>query len=32
LGLGFPEAYGGIPADQFMKIVVSQELARAALR
>src|SRR5204863_10101992 len=29
LGLGFPEEYGGIPADQFMKIVVSQELARA---
>ena len=29
LGLGFPEGYGGIPADQFMKIVASQELARA---
>src|SRR5439155_17986718 len=29
LGLGFPEEYGGIAADQFMKIVVSQELARA---
>jgi acyl-CoA dehydrogenase len=29
LGLGFPEEYGGIPADQFMKIVASQELARA---
>src|SRR5215471_20265130 len=29
LGLGFPEEYGGIPADQFMKIVVSQALARA---
>src|SRR5215468_8634013 len=29
LGLGFPEEYGGVPADQFMKIVVSQELARA---
>src|SRR5271169_2862853 len=29
LGLGFPDQYGGIPADQFMKIVASQELARA---
>jgi acyl-CoA dehydrogenase len=29
LGLGFPEEYGGTPADQFMKIVSSQELARA---
>lgn len=29
LGLGFPEEYGGAPADQFMKIVASQELARA---
>ena len=29
LGLGFPEEYGGIPADQFMKIVASQEMARA---
>ena len=29
LGLGFPEEYGGTPADQFMKIVTSQELARA---
>ncbi len=29
LGLGFPEEYGGTPADQFMKIVASQELARA---
>jgi acyl-CoA dehydrogenase len=29
LGLGFPEEYGGIPADQFMKIAASQELARA---
>jgi acyl-CoA dehydrogenase len=29
LGLGFPEQYGGVPADQFMKIVASQELARA---
>ena len=29
LGLGFPEEYGGSPADQFMKIVASQELARA---
>src|SRR6266702_2501062 len=29
LGLGFPEEYGGIAADQFMKIVASQVLARA---
>ena len=29
LALGFPEEYGGVPADQFMKIVASQELARA---
>ena len=29
LGLGFPEEYGGTPADQFMKIVTAQELARA---
>src|SRR3954462_921066 len=28
LGLGFPEEFGGVPADQFMKIVGSQELAR----
>ncbi len=29
LGLGFPEEFGGVVADQFMKIVASQELARA---
>jgi acyl-CoA dehydrogenase len=29
LGLGFPEEFGGVPADQFMRIVASQELARA---
>src|SRR4051812_49914678 len=29
LGLGFPEEYGGVAAHQFMKIVDSQELARA---
>ena len=29
LGLGFPEEFGGSPADQFMKIVASQELAQA---
>jgi acyl-CoA dehydrogenase len=29
LGLGFPEEFGGVPADQFMKIMASQELARA---
>src|ERR1700730_19136521 len=29
LGLGFPEEHGGIAADQFMKIVARQELARA---
>ncbi len=28
LGLGFPEAFGGVPADPFMRIVASQELAR----
>jgi len=28
LGLGFPEDYGGTPADLFMWIVVAQELAR----
>jgi len=28
LALGFPEDCGGVPADQFMKIVASQELAR----
>jgi acyl-CoA dehydrogenase len=27
LGLGFPEAYGGIPADRFMWIIATQELA-----
>ncbi|BAM86606.1 putative acyl-CoA dehydrogenase [Bradyrhizobium oligotrophicum S58] len=29
LGLGFAEEFGGVAADQFMKIVSSQELARA---
>jgi acyl-CoA dehydrogenase len=29
LGLGFPEQYGGTPCDQFMRIIASQELARA---
>lgn len=29
LGLGFPEEFGGVAADQFMRIVSSQELARA---
>jgi acyl-CoA dehydrogenase len=29
LGMGFPEAFGGVAADQFMRIVASQELARA---
>ena len=29
LGLGFDERYGGTPCDQFMRIVASQELARA---
>jgi len=28
LGLGFPEAYGGTPADRFMWIIATQELAR----
>ena len=29
LGLGFPDEFGGVAADQFMHIVASQELARA---
>jgi len=29
LGVGFPEIYGGTPADEFMKIVVAEEIARA---
>src|SRR3954468_21665123 len=29
LGLGFPEEFGGVPADQLMQIAASQELARA---
>jgi acyl-CoA dehydrogenase len=29
LGLGFPQEYGGTPADRFMWIVAVQELARA---
>lgn len=29
LGLGYPEEYGGHPADRFMAIVVTQEMARA---
>lgn len=29
LGVGFPEQYGGTPADEFMKIVLAEELARA---
>ena len=29
LGLGFPEEFGGVPGDQFHRIVASQELARA---
>ncbi|MFN3852899.1 MAG: acyl-CoA dehydrogenase family protein [Phreatobacter sp.] len=28
LGLGFPAEYGGIPADRFMWIIATQELAR----
>jgi acyl-CoA dehydrogenase len=31
LGLGFPEEFGGVPSDQFMHIVASQELARAGI-
>ncbi len=30
LGLGYPEEFGGSPCDQFHRIVLSQELARAA--
>jgi len=29
LGLGYPEAYGGTPADGFYRIIAAQELARA---
>jgi len=29
LAVGFPEEYGGIPADAFMKIILNEELARA---
>jgi acyl-CoA dehydrogenase len=28
LGVGFPEAYGGTPADVFFKIVLAEEFAR----
>lgn len=28
LGLGFPEEYGGLPADPFLTIIVCEELAR----
>ena len=28
LGLGFPEEYGGVPCDRFMRIVATQEFAR----
>ena len=29
LGVGFPEAYGGMPGDEFFKIIVGEEIARA---
>jgi acyl-CoA dehydrogenase len=29
LGLGFPEEYGGTPCDRFMRLVATQEFARA---
>jgi acyl-CoA dehydrogenase len=29
LGIGYPEAYGGTPADLFMHIVAAEEIARA---
>lgn len=29
LGLGFPKEYGGVEADNFMKIIAAQELSRA---
>ncbi|WP_441232005.1 acyl-CoA dehydrogenase family protein [Tardiphaga sp. 215_C5_N2_1] len=29
LGLGLPEEYGGVPADNFMKIIAAQEVSRA---
>ena len=28
LGLGYPEEYGGIPADRFMSMIAGRELAR----
>lgn len=30
LGLGFPEAYGGTPADSFAKLLLAEELSRCA--
>ena len=29
LGLGYPQAYGGTPADQFYRLIAAEELARA---
>src|SRR5699024_10445372 len=29
LGVGFPEAYGGTPADLFFHVILSEEIARA---
>ncbi len=29
LGLGFPEAFGGTPADSFFSLILNQEMARA---
>ena len=29
IGLGYPEEYGGTPADQFFSIVSAEEIARA---
>src|ERR1700720_2743076 len=28
LGLGFPEQYGGVPCDRFLRILATQEFAR----
>lgn len=29
LGVGYPEEYGGTPADQFMRLILGEELSRA---
>ena len=29
LGLGYPEAYGGMPADHWFRLIATEEIARA---